>query len=122
MLGPVFSGWGVAKWQGTWLWTTHSEVRILPPQLCLAGGTETVRSVTPAAVSHFRRHWEQKSRPFPDKYPGESISVHVRPVGESMSAERGREFVWIRCAGVEVFALVSRDIKHLCVPNAVILE
>ena len=48
MLGPVFSGWGVAKWQGTWLWTTHSEVRILPPQLCLPGRTETVLAVTPA--------------------------------------------------------------------------
>jgi hypothetical protein len=29
---PALRGWGVAKWQGTWLWTTHSEVRILPPQ------------------------------------------------------------------------------------------
>jgi hypothetical protein len=36
MLVPVLSRWGVAKWQGTWLWTTHSEVRILPPQLRLS--------------------------------------------------------------------------------------
>jgi hypothetical protein len=42
----MLSGWGVAKWQGTWLWTTHSEVRILPPQLSPHGRSQTVPAVT----------------------------------------------------------------------------
>lgn len=122
LLGPVFSGWGVAKWQGTWLWTTHSEVRILPPQLCLPEQTETALAVTQPSVSRFLRDGGWIGRSFPIKCLGESLSVHVRLLTEYLLTEPGRESVWLRCVTVGVFALVSPDIKHLCGPKVEILE
>ena len=122
MLGPVFSGWGVAKWQGTWLWTTHSEVRILPPQLCLPEQTETTLAVTQPLVSRVLRDWGWIGRSSPIKCLRESLSVHVKLLTEYLLTEPGLEFVRIRCIAVEVLALVSRDIKHLCGPKSEILE
>jgi hypothetical protein len=116
-LGPVFSGWGVAKWQGTWLWTTHSEVRILPPQLCLPERTETALAATQPSVSHFLRDCGWIGRSFPIKCLGEPLSVHVRLLTEYLLTGLGRESMRIRCVAVEVLALVSRDIKHLCGPE-----
>jgi hypothetical protein len=122
MLGPVFSGWGVAKWQGTWLWTTHSEVRILPPQLCLPERTETALAATQSSVSRFLRDCGWIGRSFPIRCLGESLSVHVRLLTEYLLTGLGRESVRIRCVAVEVLVLVSRDIKHLCGPKVEILE
>src|SRR5262245_29732608 len=123
MLGPVFSGWGVAKWQGTWLWTTHSEVRILPPQLCLPEQTETALAVrNPQYPASCGKGGGLTGRSFPIKCLGESLSVHVRLLTEYLLTEPERESVWIRCDAVEVLALVSRDIKHLCGPKVEILE
>lgn len=102
ILGPVFSGWGVAKWQGTWLWTTHSEVRILPPQLCLPEPTEAALAVTQPSVSCFLRDGGWIGRSTPIKCLGESLSVHVRLLTEYLLTEAVREFVWIRCVAVEV--------------------
>jgi hypothetical protein len=48
MSAPGLSRWGVAKRQGTWLWTTHSEVRILPPQSGLPALTAMVLAVDTA--------------------------------------------------------------------------
>jgi hypothetical protein len=78
--------------------------------------------VTQPSVSRFLRDGGRIGRSFPIKCLGESLSVHLRLLMEYLLTEPGRESVWIRCVVVEVLALVSRDIKHLCGPKVEILE
>jgi len=78
--------------------------------------------VTQPSVSRFLRGGGWIGRSFPIKCLGASLSVHVRLLTEYLLTEPGRESVWIRCVAVEVLALVSRDIEHLCGPKVEILE